>query len=343
MTSALGPSPLGYPDAAADRDRFILGLRPPRPRRDAWRHQGVLVEQEPAAEGGLATVATVFLTGRECPWRCVMCDLWRYTTEEDTPAGAIPAQLDLALSELDARADHEACSVVKLYNAGSVFDPRAVPVSDYDAIASRLARFERVVVESHPALVGPRVDRLRDALDRATCGSGRPNALEVAMGLETAHPKALALLHKGMTLEGFRRAADDLKARDVALRAFLLVNPPFTPRGEREEWLGRSVDFAFDCGATAIALSPTRGGNGAMEVLLDRGRFEPPTLADVERAVSLVRARARGRVLADLWDIDRLKTCSRCFSDRAERLKRQNLEQRALPPVACASCGGSPS
>jgi radical SAM enzyme (TIGR01210 family) len=272
-----------------------------------------------------------------------MCDLWRYTTVEDTPAGAIPAQLDLALSELDARPDRTACSVVKLYNAGSFFDPRAVPVSDFDAIAKRLVRFERVVVESHPALVGPRVDRLREALDAAGGRDRRRAALEVAMGLETANPEALALLHKGMTLEGFGRAADDLKARGVALRAFLLVHPPFIAGAEREEWLERSVDFAFDCGATAIALIPTRGGNGAMEALAGEGRFETPTLGGLERAQSLAFARARGRVLADLWDVERLAACPRCASGRVERLRRQNLEQRQLPPFACASCGGGPS
>jgi uncharacterized Fe-S cluster-containing MiaB family protein len=145
-----------------------------------------------------------------------------------------------------------------------------------------------------------------------------------------------------MTLDGFRRAADELKARAVALRAFLLVHPPFTPRDLREEWLERSVDFAFDCGATAISLIPTRGGNGAMEALADQGCFEPPTLAHLERAMSLALARARGRVLADLWEIDRLAVCPSCFTDRAERLRRQNLQQCLLPPVACASCGGSP-
>ena len=231
MTSAVGPPPTGYPDTAIERDRFVLGLRPKHPRRDAWRHQGVIVEHEPAAGGALATAATVFLTGRECPWRCVMCDLWRYTTLEDTPAGAIPAQLDLALSELDARSDHAACSVAKLYNAGSFFDPRAVPVADYVAIAERLVRFERVVVESHPALVGPRIDQFRDALDRANGGSA---ALEVAMGLETANPGALALLHKGMTLESFRRAADDLKAFMLEAR---MAQRPNDRDNALQEWL----------------------------------------------------------------------------------------------------------
>ena len=31
-------------------------------------------------QGGRARMATVLLTGRECPWRCAMCDLWTYTT-----------------------------------------------------------------------------------------------------------------------------------------------------------------------------------------------------------------------------------------------------------------------
>ena len=62
----------------------------PRPAHDPWRHQGLIVEDERTADGAVARVATVFLTGRECPWRCAMCDLWRYTTVADTPRGRDP-------------------------------------------------------------------------------------------------------------------------------------------------------------------------------------------------------------------------------------------------------------
>jgi archaeosine synthase beta-subunit len=341
VTSAVGPIAAGYPEGSNDRDRFVLDRRPPRRRHDPWRYQGLLVEDEPTAAGALATVATVFLTGRECPWRCVMCDLWRYTTEDDTPAGAIPAQLDQLRAELDARPEEARPSVVKLYNAGSFFDPRAVPVSDYDAIAARLAEFDHVVVESHPALVGPRLDQLREALGRRTGPEGRSVGLEVAMGLETAH-QSLARLHKRMTLEDFRLAAEYLKARAVALRVFVLVHPPFIPRAEREESLASSVEFAFACGASAVSLIPTRSGNGAMEALAEQGLFEASTLRDFERAVEIARSRSRGRVLADLWNLDRLAICPRCFFDRAERLRLQNLQQRDLPPVPCESCEGSP-
>jgi radical SAM enzyme (TIGR01210 family) len=328
------PLGAGYPEKAADRDRFVLDRRPPRRKHDPWRLQGVLLEEEPMPGGALASVVTAFLTGRECPWRCVMCDLWRYTIDEDTPEGAIPAQLDQVKAELDARPDWPSSSVIKLYNAGSFFDPRAVPPSDFDAIAGRLVEFEHVVVESHPALVGPAVDRFQQSLGR--------RRLEVAMGLETAHPDALARLHKKMTLDQFRRAADYLAVRDIGLRVFLLVHPPFVPPAEREEWLCRSVDLAFACGATAVSLIPVRSGNGAMEALREHGLHDPPTLSDLERATSLALSRARGRVFADLWDLERFAACPRCFFDRSERLRRENLQQCELPPIPCESCGGSP-
>ena len=131
-----------YPAGAAARDRFILDRREPRPLHDPWRHQGIIVEDERTADGRIARAATVFLTGRECPWRCVMCDLWQYTIAEDTPRGAIPAQVAAARDELRGRLRCRSRQV-KLYNAGSFFDPRAVPEEDYDGVAAGLAGLER--------------------------------------------------------------------------------------------------------------------------------------------------------------------------------------------------------
>ena len=101
-----------------------------------------------------------------------MCDLWRNTLTETVPVGAIPQQIDFAL---------ERCPrpPVKLYNSGSFFDPGAIPLGDYAAIARVSSDFERVIVECHPALVGDQLPQFRDLLH------GR---LEVAMGLETVHP-----------------------------------------------------------------------------------------------------------------------------------------------------------
>ena len=327
-----------YLASASARDRFVVERRGPRPSHDPWQHQGLIVEDERTADGVHTRTATVFLTGRECPWRCAMCDLWRYTTVAETPAGAIATQVAAAVAALHEK--HPRVSVIKLYNAGSFFDPRAVPEADYDAIATTLAGFSRVVVESHPALVGPRVDRLLDALSRHGGAPGGPAALEVAMGLETAHPAALDRLNKRFTLTQFERAARALSRRGVALRVFLLISPPFVAAGEQDDWLLRSVDAAFGCGASVIALVPTRSGNGTMEALAAAGLFRGPDLDDVERsfALALGHADGRGRVFVDCWDLDRFACCASCITERRDRLHHMNLHQQMLPPASCRHC-----
>ncbi len=317
------PSPtdaVSYPSSAAERDRWILTRRGPRNPVDAGQPYAFLTEQERAESGEVVPVATLFLTNRECPWRCLMCDLWKNTLTETVPAGAIPAQIDYALARLPSARQ------IKLYNSGSFFDPRAIPPEDLAAIAERVRGFERVIVECHPALVGESAPRFRDRL------TGK---LEVAVGLETVHPDVLPKLNKRMTLDQFSRAAEFLRQHDIALRVFVLVKPPFLDESEAREWAGRSVRFAFDCGASVVSLIPTRLGNGALETLEARGDFAPPKLATFEAAFDDALAQRRGRVFADTWDLERFSNCPACFTARKERLERMNFTQSLEPAVAC--------
>jgi radical SAM enzyme (TIGR01210 family) len=274
-----------------------------------------------------------------------MCDLWKYTTVSDTPPGAIPKQIEAALEDIRCRQSlDDGPGVIKLYNAGSFFDPRAVPECDYPNVAHCLREFDRIVVECHPSLVGARVDAFLAALNEAACGPrSSPPALEVALGLETAHPGALEQLNKKFTLPAFARAAARLRRSGVDVRVFLLVSPPFVPRDEQDMWLMRAVDFSLSCDVTAISLIPTRSGNGAMETLQADGSFASPTLSDLER--SLERALAfiktthpSTRVIADLWNVDALHACPHCRQTRVDRLKQMNLAQSASPAAAQA-CG----
>ncbi|MEO8480644.1 MAG: radical SAM protein [Acidobacteriota bacterium] len=329
-------SPL--PEDAPGRDQFILARRGPRTPPDPWAAPRMVIEDERAADGSITSVAAIFLAGKECPWRCTMCDLWRDTLETDTPHGAIPRQLE---GTWPHRPD--SCTTVKLYNAGSFFDPHAVPDDDYVGIVDALRGVRHVIVESHPSLIGLRTMRLRDLLrTRAVTESGPPT-LEVAMGLETCHPSALERLNKRMTTADFARAAERLKENDVTLRVFLLISPPFVPAAEQDEWLTRSIDFAITCGATAISMIPTRAGNGALEALADEHAFAEPQLADVERSLALALARVEGsrtRVFADLWDLARFAPCGSCAGPRQARLTIMNRTQvSGVPITPCQDCG----
>jgi radical SAM enzyme (TIGR01210 family) len=219
---------------------------------------------------------------------------------------------------------------VKLYNSGSFFDPHAIPPADDDEIAFAVRSFERVIVESHPAcLTGAHADRCLRFRDRL---AGR---LEVAIGLETAHPQVLERLNKRMTLDSFRRAAEFLRCEDIALRVFILLSPPFMPKDEDVDWACRSIDEAIACGASVCAIIPTRTGNGAMEALGDE--FHPPGLISLETVIEYGLSRGDTRMFGDLWDIERCFTCE-CSPRRAARLRLMNREQRVPDPVACPYC-----
>ncbi|MEQ1353219.1 MAG: radical SAM protein [Candidatus Acidiferrum sp.] len=320
--------PSNYPSGDLDRDRWILGQRPPREILDAQKPHAFFVEDEAAACGEIIPVATMFLTNRECPWRCVMCDLWRNTLTTSLPPGAIPTQIDFALSQVPT------ARVLKLYNSGSFFDARAIPVKDHPAIAERANNFDRLIVENHPALTDDKILRFRD---RLRC------RLEIAMGLETVHPDILPRLNKRMTLEQFSSAATFLRAHDIDLRVFILVQPPFMKPGDALHWGERSLDFAFDCGATAATLIPTRGGNGAMEALATNGEFSPPSIGTLESAVTYGLSLKRGRVFADLWNADKMPGCHHCRVSRIARLREINLAQIDQAPPRCDVCGSTNS
>jgi archaeosine synthase beta-subunit len=339
-----------YPDNPPDRDRWILGHRGERQSIDPRLPYAVSLEEERAESGEVVSVTTIFLASRECPWRCLMCDLWKNTLQEATPAGAIPAQMDHALARLYpshppgrspglARLGRH----LKLYNSGSFFDPRSVPREDLPAIAQRAGDFDRVIVESHPALIGAETVRFRDLLEihavKQQRGLSRFPRLEVAMGLETAHPQVLEKLNKRMTLEQFAQASEFLRANGIAVRAFILVRPPFLSEAEALTWAERSLDFAFAAGAGVAVLIPTRAGNGALEALARQGKFSPPSLATLEAALDYGLGLRRGRVFADLWDLDKLAGCAACFPARAARLRSINLHQQTLRGVGCSRCG----
>jgi len=314
-----------YPRTHRARDQWILTKRARRNDLDPSKPFASIVEEEQSASGEIVSVATIFLTNRECPWHCLYCDLWKNTLTETNPVGSIPAQIDFALAQPAARDTRQ----IKLYNSGSFFDPGAIPIEDHPAIAERVAAFDRVIVECHPALINERAVQFRDLTG---------TSLEVAIGLETVHPRVLPMLNKRMSLELFSKAAEFLKQHKIALRVFVLVKPPFLDESEALEWANRSIDFALDCGASVVSLIPVRPGNGALDALAESGDFSPPALATLERALDYGIQQQRGRVFADLWDLEIFSKCPDCFQARESRLRMINRSQKLFCLPSCSGC-----
>ena len=299
---------------------WIVSQRGKRNAVDPMRPYAWLVEKERTALGLVEDTATIFLTNKECSFTCLMCDLWKNTTEVPVPAGSVPAQIEWALSQMPG-AKH-----LKLYNSGSFFDERALAKKDYQRIASLIEHFDTVIVEAHPNLINEKCLRLRDLL--------KPE-LEVAVGLETAHPEVLQKLNKQMTLEDFRKGVGYLVSHDIRSRAFILLRPPFMSESEGVFWARRSIDLAFEAGVECCTIIPVRPGNGAMQLLMKNGDFDMPGIHSLENVLEYGVSLGKGRVFADVWDLKLFSTCGICLDQRTERLVKMNLQQELIRPVGC--------
>lgn len=294
----------------------ILSARPARRSLPIDRPQAFFVESEYSARGTLDSVATLLLTNRECPFRCLMCDLWKGTVEDRVPIGAIPQQIRYALERLPT-AEH-----IKLYNSGNFFDAQAIPIEDHAAIADLCRPFRSVIVENHPQLTTDRCLPFRDLL------AERGIEFEIAMGLETIHPEVLPRLNKQMSVEDFAKAARFLEREGIRSRAFLLLRPPFLSEEQGVEWALKSLAFAFDSGVDCGSFVPVRAGNGIMDQLASQGDFCPPSLASMEHVLAEGLSWKRGRVFMDLWDAERLSNGSAEAANVIARIRRMNIDQQ---------------
>lgn len=309
-------------------DSRIRGLRPPKPFVDPYRAHGTVLEQERRPGGKLERTLTVFLAGAECPFSCSFCDLWQWTIDGPTPAGALTAQLEQALG----RVNFKEVDRVKLYNASNFFDPRAVPPADVRGLTTLLEPFNAVTVESHANTIGQR------AVTFARSLGGR---LEVAIGLETIHPQALEESNKRLELPRFESAVEFLRRHEIDVRVFVLLGAPYVPVSETVEWTIRTVAYAVNHGASVVSIIPVRGGNGELERLQSLGLFGPPTLIQLEDALRNTIGLGETVVTADLWEIAGVPGCADCRDDRVERMRRANLSGRIDLSANCPSCSPS--
>lgn len=288
---------------------------------DVFKPNGYFIEKECVAPGVAEDITTILLVNNECPFRCLMCDFWKNTTNNPVPEEAIVTQIKYALSRLPATKH------LKLYNSGSFFDNNAIPKNDYEKIAKLIENFETVTVESHPRFINN---------DTALFSKMLKPELRVALGLETIHPEILPKLNKKMKLSDFEQSVNFLSSHKIKSRAFILLRPPVLSEDKSILWAKKSIDYAFNIGVTSCVIIPVRAGNGALEELAANNYFTQPDIKSLEKVVEYGIGVNAGLVFADLWDIDRFSSCDKCFDSRKTRLHNMNLYQKIHTPVNCA-------
>jgi hypothetical protein len=308
-------------------DRSIVAMRGNKNPVNPLMPYGFLVEKERTVSGKIEDTGIIFLTNRECSFHCLMCDLWKNTTDETVPIGSIPNQIQWAFQQMPG------IKHLKLYNSGSFFDLRAIPEEDYGEIASLLKNLETVIVECHPRLINEKCLNFRDML--------KPD-LQIGLGLETVNSDILLKLNKQMSVDDFRNSVGFLTKHGIRSRTFILLRPPLLSESEGIYWAERSIDFAFDAGVECCTIIPVRAGNGAMDFLMERGDFNVPDIRSLETVLEYGIGLRAGRVFADVWDLGLFSNCRRCLDRRTARLINMNLSQEIATVVDC-ECNQQPA
>jgi len=301
-------------------NKWIVSNRGQKNHVDPQKPYSWIVEKERTRSGKIEDTAIIFLSNLECPFRCLMCDLWKNTTNESVSIGDIPKQIEWALKQMP-EVKH-----LKLYNSGNFFDKKAIPEEDYSRIASLLNDFETIIVESHPKFINEKCLQFKEML--------KPE-LEVAIGLETVHMEVLQKLNKQMTLNDFSKAVRFLAKNGIRSRAFILLKPPFLSESEGIFWANRSIDFAFEVGVECCTVIPVRAGNGAMDILMKNDDFSLPMLSSLEKVLEYGIGLSSGRVFADVWDLELFSDCDKCFDARQNGLMAMNLSQQNVDHIVC--------
>jgi len=306
------PSPEVY-EQGKGMDAHNKVMREVRSRNDASydprEPTRVWLDEDNTPDGFVDSLTIILNTGG-CRWAraggCTMCGYVAESVEGGSVAHEdLMAQIDACLEHERENADSPA-DQIKIYTSGSFLDEREVPAETRRAIAETFGDRDRMVVESLP-----------DFVDRETIREFTEQGLDcdVAIGLETATDRVRRdCVNKYFEFSDFEDACAEARAVGAerpppderaatdgsreqgsgAIKAYLLMKPPFLSEGEAVEDMKRSVRRCLAVeGCHTVSMNPCNVQNYTMvEDLFHDGGYRPPWLWSV------------ADVLEDTADID---------------------------------------
>ncbi len=297
---------------------FCRGLRKVRrPNRDieprTWSENDTL--------GDEVTRAFVFiLKTRGCFWAhhsgCTMCGYFNDSIP-DIKEKEIEEQLEIALQRYQGE------KIVKIFTSGSFLDEREVPV---DMQIKMLKKFfekaDKVIIESRPEFI-KNLDRLE--------GLSGNKTLEVAMGLESANDKVLKYsVNKGFTFSEWRKAAKGVIDRNMKLKTYILVKPPFLTEKEAIKDALSSAKKVLDISDT-LSFNPVAiHANTLVDYLWRRGLYRPPWLWSVAEILKDAADIFDGQVKCDVVAGGRGRgahNCGKCDASFINAVERFTIYQ----------------
>lgn len=238
--------------------------RDPREPVSVWREKEHL-------DGKLVDAGVMILRTSGCAHSkgtgCTMCG---YNSESSVEVSEqdLHRQLEKAFPSVDG------VGFLKVYTSGSFLDEREMPAPVRESVLRWCAdRSARLLFESRAEFV----------TDESLAGVlALHDDIEVAIGLESANDRVLKYaINKDMTVAEFEGAAVAAKKAGAALRAYVLLKPPFLTEAEAVEDAKATIRYAAPRSHT-ISLNPVNVQFGTtVERLWKTWAYRPPWLWSV--------------------------------------------------------------
>jgi len=203
----------------------------------AWTEKDVL-------QGEVVDAFVVILRSPGCRWHrnsgCSMCGYFADTCQ--VSAGQMEEQL------AHAHERYQDQPVVKLFSSGSFFDDEDVPAGVRRSfMVSFGGSAEKLIVESRPEIVTGEVLSVFEGMD---CD------VEIALGLESSNDHLLKYsINKGFSFQDYVKAATLIREKEMKIKTYLLLKPPYLTEHEAIQDAVSSVRDALPYSDT-ISINP---------------------------------------------------------------------------------------
>lgn len=230
----------------------------------AWREKEFL-------DGKLVDVGVLILQTCGCSHfhkgGCSMCG-YNSGPKVEVPSSSILRQFENGLKVLGE------IRFLKVYTSGSFLDEDEVDPDVVDAILKTCNdRGLRLLFETRPEYVSPaRIGRIQLLHED----------LEVALGLESANDTVLRCsVNKGFSVKDYDRAAEVLREKEIDIRTYVLLKPPYLTEAEAMRDSVATMAYAAPVSKT-LSLNPVNVQKGTLVERLWRSwSYRPPWLWSV--------------------------------------------------------------
>ncbi len=266
---------------------------------------------------------TIIFRTQGCRWNnCTMCGYVYDSAQEPPSHDELIKQFEYAMSRCK---DNE--FIVKIFTSGSFLDDCEIAPATRKEMLSRLGaddRVKKVIAETRPEYV------TKEKLSESIAALGK--RFEVAIGLETSNDMIRKdCINKGFSFSDFVRAGEVAKQEGAAVKAYLLLKPPFLSEGAAISDIIQSISDAAPYAETiSINLCNVQKGTLVDEMFL-RGDYRPPWLwSAVEVLKKGKEASPETIIMSDPVGAGSARgphNCGKCDKDVAEAIRVFSLTQ----------------